>query len=107
MKNCQKIGFYARQLQNSCTIISETSMAAQADPNSDSIDPIASQILLNELEQVQTLVLALTEDITEAVESSEENAQNSDGEGSAFASGDLNSRKGVVEAPTEDEKKEA
>ncbi len=107
MKNSKKIWFYAKQLQNSCTLIFETTMESQFDSDSDRIDPIAAQILLNELEQAQTLVLALTENITEAVERSEEEAQNSDGEGSAFASGDLNSQKNAVEALTEGEKKEA
>lgn len=108
MKNCQKINLYARQLRNVCGIIAETSMEAAVDPNDVALDEVAENLLLNQLEQAQQLVLALTDCISDAVESAEDEKANADGDGSVFAPGELDAKKkGEIESPDVSGKKEA
>lgn len=107
MKNCQNICLYARQLGHICTTIDETAMGGQIDMDGVTLDPVASDLLLNQLEQAQMLVLALTDKITDALAVSDGEKTNTDEAGSAFAAGELEGKSKVtVENPASGEKKE-
>ena len=102
MKNMQAIGGICRQLQK----VSERAELLAMDiegteqTSTDLADLYLGQ-LMDEAGHCQTLVLKLTELLMEATGNAGEPGTNADndGDGSAFAAGDLTAQKGEVEEP--------
>lgn len=67
-------------------------LITEAENGGDAVGETYTTILLDELEHAQMLTLKLTELVTDALSGDDaQPAQNADGEGSAFAQGDLDS----------------
>ena len=70
MKNVKRICLYAKQMQRICAAIEDC--AAALDPCMvENDDPVASELLFDQLEQSQKLILALTEAIMDGAEDPE------------------------------------
>lgn len=70
MKNVKRICLYAKQMQRICAAIEDC--AAALDPcMAEDDDPVASELLFDQLEQSQKLILALTEAIMDGAEDPE------------------------------------
>ena len=70
MKNVKRICLYARQMQRICASIEDC--AAALDPCvTEDDDPVASELLFDQLEQSQKLILALIEAIMDGAEDPE------------------------------------
>lgn len=97
MKNAYAISSLSRQMVKVCEQIDSLAMGVQDTEQSvgDVVDTY-QDMLLDELEHVQVLTLKLTEMISLAV--GEETANADEGEGSAFAEGELT----VVKEGSED-----
>lgn len=67
MKNVRKICHYAQQMRIVCDSIENWAVNAESCPDEDA-DPLAVQLMLNQLEQAQQLILGLTQNIMEAVD---------------------------------------
>lgn len=67
MKNVRKICHYAQQMRIVCDSIENWAVSAESCPDEDA-DPLAVQLMLNQLEQAQQLILGLTQSIMEAVD---------------------------------------
>nr|DAV53163.1 MAG TPA: hypothetical protein [Caudoviricetes sp.] len=67
MKNVRKICHYAQQMRIVCDSIENWAVNAESCPDEDA-DPLAVQLMLNQLEQAQQLILGLTQSIMEAVD---------------------------------------
>ena len=67
MKNVRKICHYAQQMGLVCDSIENYAVNAESCPDEDT-DPLAIQLMLNQLEQAQQLILGLTQNIMEAVD---------------------------------------
>lgn len=86
MKNAYAISSMSRQMCKVCGQIDALAMGIQdTEQGIGDIADVYQELLLDELEHIQMLTLKLTELIT--VDPSE--AHTDDGEGSAFAAGDL------------------
>lgn len=93
MKNGMAIGALARQLKCSAERIDHLSMDVEQfeQGNEDMVNTLVD-LRMDELERAQTLVLKLTELITQATE--EESNVNTDEGGSVFGPGELNANAG-------------
>ena len=93
MKNGMAIGALARQLKCSAERIEHLTMDVEQfeQGNEDMVNTIVG-LRMDELERAQTLVLKLTEMITQATE--EESNVNTDEGGSVFGPGELNANAG-------------
>ena len=93
MKNGMAIGALARQLKCSAERIEHLTMDVEQfeQGNEDMVNTIVD-LRMDELERAQTLVLKLTEMITQATE--EESNVNTDEGGSVFGPGELNANAG-------------
>lgn len=108
MKNTTTIGSLCWHLSRVAEHITDIAgdMERIADESDSSADSVYADILLDSLEQVQKLTLALTERITAEIDS-EEKPANTDGDGSVFAPGELQSvKKPAIENPVEPETEE-
>lgn len=93
MKNGMAIGALARQLKCSAERIEHLTMDVEQfeQGNEDMVNTIVD-LRMDELERAQTLVLKLTEMITQATE--EESNVNTDEGGSVFGPGELSANAG-------------
>lgn len=105
MKNAYAISSLSRQLIKTCGQIDSLAMGVQdTEQGIGDIADTYQDLLLDELEHAQMLTLKLTDLISQAV--GEDTANADEGEGSAFAAGDLTDEK-TGEADGEDEGEEA
>lgn len=97
MKNAFAISSLSRQMEKVCEQIDCLAMGVQdTEQGIGDIAGTYQDMLLDELEHIQILALKLTELISQAV--GEEQETNTDeGEGSAFAEGELTAVKGETE----------
>ena len=89
MKNAFAISSLSRQMEKVCEQIDCLAMGVQdTEQGVGDIAGTYQDMLLDELEHIQILALKLTELISQAV-SEEQEINTDEGEGSAFAEGDL------------------
>lgn len=94
MKNAYTISSLAAQLGKVADQIQSLAMCAQEAENNDgSIAGVYEDMLLDEVEHVQVIALELTRLIAPENENADE------GDAGVFAEGELQSKKGEVEAP--------
>lgn len=92
MKNAYAIGSLSRQMCKVCEQIDSLAMGVQdTEQGIGDIAGTYQELLLDELEHIQMLTLKLTDLISQAT--GEENSNADEGEGNAFAQGDLNAEK--------------
>ena len=88
MKNAYAISSMSRQMVKVCEQIDNLALGIQdTEQGIGDIADTYQDMLLDELEHIQMLTLKLTDLISQATE--EETANTDEGEGSAFAAGDL------------------
>lgn len=109
MKNSGIVGSMSRHLSKTAERINE--LASDLDygvKDNDEVSAMYTDLLLDQLEQAQKLVLALTNTVTDSLADSEGGAVNTDGDGSVFAQGELQSVSGEnLENPVQPEKEDA
>jgi hypothetical protein len=92
MKNAYAISSLSRQMVKVCEQIDSLAMGVQdTEQGIGDLGDTYQDLLLDELEHIQMLTLKLTELVSEAV--GEETANTDEGDGSAFAPGDLDAKK--------------
>lgn len=92
MKNAYAISSLSRQMVKVCEQIDSLAMGVQdTEQGIGDLGDTYQDLLLDELEHIQILALKLTELVSEAV--GEETANTDEGDGSAFAPGDLDATK--------------
>ena len=92
MKNAYAISSLSQQMVKVCEQIDSLAMGVQdTEQGIGDLGDTYQNLLLDELEHIQMLTLKLTELVSEAV--GEETANTDEGDGSAFAPGDLDAKK--------------
>ena len=92
MKNAYAISSMSRQMVKVCEQIDSLAMGVQdTEQGIGDLGDTYQDLLLDELEHIQMLTLKLTELVSEAV--GEETSNTDEGDGSAFAPGDLDATK--------------